>query len=126
MIFDSLRKKWLLLTPEEWVRQNFLSYLVKVQAYPATLIALEKQIKVGEMLKRFDILVYDTNHRPWMMVECKGPDIALRESTLEQLLRYHISTPAKYLVITNGKTTIAWEKVERKLVLVAEMPSWEG
>ncbi|MCR6719837.1 MAG: type I restriction enzyme HsdR N-terminal domain-containing protein [Chitinophagaceae bacterium] len=98
------------MTPEEWVRQNFLAYLLRVQQYPSTLIALEKQIRVGELIKRFDILVYDSQHQPWMMVECKAPEVPLTESTLQQVLRYHISTPAKYLVITNGKATMGWEK----------------
>ena len=124
MIFDRLRKKWLILTPEEWVRQNFLSYLIKCEAYPATLIALEKQIKVGELMKRFDILVYDSAHRPWMMVECKAPEVPLRDATLDQLLRYHISIPAKYLVITNGKNTIGWENTGTGLMLLETMPAW--
>src|SRR5688572_11029983 len=80
MIFDPLRKKWLLLTPEEWVRQNFVQYLIRVKKYPATLIAQEKMIILGELKKRFDILVYDTDHRPWMMIECKAPAIKLDEA----------------------------------------------
>lgn len=124
MIFDLLRKKWLVLTPEEWVRQNFLAFLTRQQAYPATMIALEKQIKVGEMMKRFDMLVYNSAHQPWMMVECKAPDVSLTENTLHQLLRYHISTPVQYLIITNGRTTIGWEKVDGKLVLLGDMPEW--
>lgn len=123
-IFDNLRKKWLLLTPEEWVRQNFLAYLLKVQQYPSTLIALEKQIRVGELVKRFDILVYDSRHQPWMMVECKAPEVPLTEATLQQILRYHISTPAKYLFITNGKFTMGWEKADGRLLSLSTMPSW--
>src|SRR3982751_128129 len=92
-IFDALRKKWLLLTPEEWVRQNFVQYLVQVKKYPAQLIALEKIIMLGELKKRFDILVYDSDHKPWMMIECKAPSIVLDETVVHQLLRYHISVP---------------------------------
>jgi hypothetical protein len=103
IIFDSLRKKWLSLTPEEWVRQNFVHYLIKVKKYPATLIAIEKMIMLGELKKRFDILVYDTNHQPWMMIECKSPSVQLDETVLQQLLRYHISVPTGFLVITNGE-----------------------
>ena len=70
-----------------------MQYLIQVKKYPATLIAMEKVIRLGELKKRFDILVYDTNHRPWMMIECKAPAIKLDEAVLHQLLRYHISVP---------------------------------
>ena len=121
-IFDSLRKKWLLLTPEEWVRQNFLQYLIQVKQYPSNLIAQEKSINLGELKKRFDILVYDRQHRPWMMIECKAPSIKLDESVLNQLLRYHISIPVGFLIITNGESSYGWEKNEGGLKLMSEMP----
>jgi hypothetical protein len=123
-IFDALRKRWLLLTPEEWVRQNFIQYLVKVKNYPSTLIAQEKLLKLGELTKRFDILVYNTLHRPWMMIECKAPEIRLDESVLYQLLRYNISIPAGYLVITNGDITYGWMKAHNSLQLISELPAF--
>jgi hypothetical protein len=126
IIFDPLRKKWLLLTPEEWVRQNFVQYLIQVKKYPAALIAMEKVIRLGELKKRFDILVYDNNHQPWMMIECKGPAIKLDESVLHQLLRYHISVPTGILVISNGEYTYGWEKKEQNLHLIQELPEWIG
>ena len=126
IIFDPLRKKWLLLTPEEWVRQNFVQYLVQVKKYPATLIAMEKMIRLGELKKRFDILVYDKNHLPWMMIECKAPVIKLDESVLHQLLRYHISVPTGFLIISNGEYTYGWEKKEQALQLIDELPEWIG
>lgn len=124
MIFDPLRKRWLLLTPEEWVRQNFAQYLIQVKKYPASLIAMEKVIKLGDLKKRFDILVYDTNHRPWMMIECKAPAIKLDETVLYQLLRYHITIPAGLLIISNGEYTYGWEKKEKDLHLIEELPEW--
>jgi hypothetical protein len=123
-IFDSLRKKWLLLTPEEWVRQNFVQYLVQVRKYPSALIALEKMLTLGELKKRFDILVYDQAHRPWMMIECKAPSVELNETVLHQLLRYNISIPAGYLVITNGEFTYGWKKENNALQLIEELPEW--
>jgi hypothetical protein len=123
-IFDPLRKKWLLLTPEEWVRQNFVQYLVRVQHYPADLIAQEKVLQLGELKKRFDILVYDKQHRPWMMIECKAPEIKLNEGVLQQLLRYHISIPVGFLVITNGEHSYGWEKKGMNLQLLSQMPEW--
>ncbi len=124
-IFDELRKRWVKLTPEEWVRQNFLRYLIQVKNYPPSLIAIEKEIVLGELKKRFDILVYDQDHKPWMMIECKSMSVALSEDVLAQVLRYSISVPAPYLVITNGAYTTGWQKVERDLKLLSELPDWE-
>lgn len=121
-IFDSLRKKWVVLTPEEWVRQNFISYLIQVKNYPASLMAVEKEILLGELRKRFDILVYDKDHQPWMMVECKSMDVALDDSVVAQLLRYHISMPVPYLVITNGNSSYAWMKTSKGLEEINELP----
>jgi hypothetical protein len=123
-LFDPVRKKWLLLTPEEWVRQNFVQHLVQVKGYPVTMIAMEKVIMLGELRKRFDILVYDREHRPWLMVECKSPDVELNDSVLHQLLRYHISVPAGLLVITNGTSSYAWIKKEGQLHGIHELPEW--
>lgn len=108
-IFDPIRKKWLQLTPEEWVRQNFLQYLLQ-NNYPASLIAIEKEIKLGELKKRCDIVVYDRNMDPWMIIECKEMTVNLSEKTIEQILRYHLSLRAGYLIITNGSYTYGFEK----------------
>jgi hypothetical protein len=124
-IFDSIRKSWLRLTEEEWVRQNFVNYLVQVLNYPSSVIALEKEIRLNELKKRFDILVYDGNHKPWMLVECKEPRVELSEPVLHQVLRYNISVPVPYIVITNGITTAAWKK-EGGLSLLDALPVWEN
>ncbi len=121
-IFDPLRKKWLVLTPEEWVRQNFLQYLLQVKKYPAALIAVEKEILLGELKKRFDILVYNKEYQPWMMVECKAMEIKLDEMVLEQVLRYNISVPVEFMVITNGKLAYVWQKKDDELILINELP----
>lgn len=120
-IFDVIRKKWILLTPEEWVRQNFIQYLVRVKGHALSLIAVEKELKLGELKKRFDILVYDKNHQPLMMIECKAPEVKLTEDVLQQVLRYNITVPVKYIVITNGNETMGWEKGE-EFVLISEIP----
>src|SRR3954470_24344349 len=83
-IFDEFRKSWVRLTPEEWVRQNFLQYLVKVKKYPFPLIAVEKEIYLGALNKRFEILLYNSNHEPWMMVECKSMDIVIDQKVMDQ------------------------------------------
>lgn len=123
-IFDQLRKKWILLTPEEWVRQNFVQYLLQVKKIPAALIAIEKEIQLGELRKRFDILVYSKDHQPWLMVECKSMDVKLDNTVLEQLLRYNVSVPVSYLVITNGTDCFAWQRKEGTLLQIEEIPGF--
>ena len=120
-IFDSIRKVWLLLTEEEWVRQNFVNYLITQLKYPSAVIAIEKEISLNDLKKRFDILVYDKQHKPWMLIECKEPKVNLSEDVLQQVLRYNISVPAEYIVITNGNTTVGWKK-EKELKLLKEFP----
>ena len=125
-VFDAIRKTWLVLTPEEWVRQNFINYLVKEKKFPAAYIALEKSLMLNDLKKRFDILVYNREHEPWMMVECKAPEIPLSENVLQQLLRYHISIPVGVLVICNGLQTMAWRKENNQLQLLQQLPQWPG
>ena len=124
-IFDPSRKLWILLTEEEWVRQNMIAYLVKELNYPSTLIALEKEIFLGELRKRFDILIYDTNFNPWMMIECKAPSIPLTPDVLQQILRYNISLPVPYMIITNGTYTIVYQKSAGKLIELSALPEWK-
>src|SRR4051812_2305773 len=80
-VFDPIRKKWLVLTPEEHVRQYMIYYLKDTMQYPAALFAVEKTIKVGNVSKRFDIVVYSRDHKPWMLVECKAPEVPVSEKT---------------------------------------------
>lgn len=100
-IFDEIRRQWVRLTPEEWVRQNILQHLLQVKKYPASLIAVEKEIALGELRKRFDILVYK-DAKPWMIIECKEMNVPLGENTVRQVLNYNISIRASYILITNG------------------------
>lgn len=123
-LFDSIRKIWLLLTEEEWVRQNFVHYLTSVLQYPQALIALEKELLLNGMKKRFDILIYNENHQPWMMIECKASNIKLDRNTLQQVLRYNITLSVKFLLITNGPMTFCWLKEGEKLVSLEALPQW--
>lgn len=122
MIFDEHRRLWVRLTPEEWVRQNFLQYLVKSRNYPLSLIAVEKEIRLGALKKRFDILVYDSRHEPWMMIECKSMEVVIDQKVMEQLLRYNISVPVPFLVITNGSYVYGYERSEGKIQFLTELP----
>ncbi len=108
-VFDVIRKKWLLLTPEEWVRQNMIQYLI-LKNYPASLIAVEKEIKLGELKKRCDIVIYTRDSLPFMIIECKEMNVSLSKKALEQILRYHITLPAEYLIITNGNYCLGFKK----------------
>ena len=121
-IFDEVRKRWILLTPEEWVRQNFLQYLVRVKKYPASLIAVEKEIKLGELKKRFDIVVYDVNTKPWMIIECKEMNVALDKSVLDQVLRYNLSLAVPYLVMTNGSYCMALSLQNNTMTEIDQLP----
>ena len=124
-IFDELRKAWLRLTSEEWVRQNFVQYLLQVMKYPSTYVAVEREIKLGERKKRFDIMVFNQAARPWMMVECKSVDVQLKEEVLNQVLRYNIAVPVEYIVITNGTYCMAFRKREAQLFSLNELPAFE-
>lgn len=122
-IFDPLRKKWIRLTPEEWVRQNFIQYLLQVKQYPPSLIAIEKEIVVGELKKRFDILVYQ-NSRPWLLVECKEMNVTVNESVIQQLLRYQTVIQAPYLIITNGNDTKGIAIKDQELIPLKDIPAF--
>lgn len=123
-VFDGIRKKWVALTPEEWVRQHFIQYLLQTKEYPATMIAIEKKMMLGELIKRFDILVYDNMHKPWLMVECKSADIVLNDDTLHQLLRYNIAIPVPFLVVTNGAASYFFERTPEGMRSIGELPEW--
>jgi hypothetical protein len=101
-IFDTIRKKFMVLTPEEWVRQHFVHYLIRYKKYPVSLIAIEKQLTVNELKKRTDILVFDKKGNPDIIVECKAPKVPINQSTFDQIARYNLKLNAKYLIVTNG------------------------
>ena len=123
-IFDTFRKKWLVLTPEEWVRQNFINYLVNVLSYPASLIAIEKEIKVAAVIKRFDIVVYNRLALPFMVVECKEMNSTLNQKVLHQVLRYNTNMQAEYIVIANGSYCYGYRRVGDEFVEVERLPGF--
>jgi hypothetical protein len=122
-IFDPLRKSWVVLTPEEWVRQNFIQYLIQIKQYPSTLIAIEKTIQLGELKKRFDIIVYK-NDSPWLLIECKEANVPITEKTLEQILQYQQVVEADFLVMTNGHTTYGARIETGKLHYLQSLPDY--
>ncbi len=124
-VFDIIRKRWLILTPEEWVRQNMVQFLIS-KNYPASLLAIEKEIRLGELFKRCDLVVYDRNTRPFMIMECKEMNVVLSEKTLAQILRYHIALPASYLIITNGKYCFGFEKKNDQFIETNQFPDYKS
>jgi hypothetical protein len=101
-IFDAIRKKELLLTPEEWVRQHFIQYLIHQYKISKNYISLEKGLKLHDMQKRCDILVYNENGLPTLLVECKAPNVAITQEVFDQVARYNMVYKVKYLAVTNG------------------------
>lgn len=124
VIWDECRKQWVALTPEEWVRQNMLQYLIQVKKIPASLIAVEKEIWLGEMKKRFDIVVYK-NSLPWMIVECKESGVQLSEAVVRQVLNYNIVLSVNYLVVTNGNSTFALAIKDKAFEWIGELPLYK-
>ena len=122
-IWDRVRKKFTALTPEEWVRQNFLGYLIRVMGYPASLMAVEKEIRLGELRKRCDIVVYRKSI-PWLIVECKEPSVPVSESVLRQILAYNMSLDVPYLVLTNGNQTCGVERNETGPAFLTGLPAY--
>ncbi|MEN9685549.1 MAG: hypothetical protein RLZZ28_1335 [Bacteroidota bacterium] len=122
-IFDGIRKKWVRLTPEEWVRQNMIQYLIQVKKYPASLMAVEKEIRLGELKKRIDILVYKES-KPWMIIECKETTVALSEAVIRQILAYHITLDTPYLLITNGESNFAFQIEDGKISMIPTLPEF--
>lgn len=107
-IFDANRKKYVVLTAEEWVRQHVLHYLMNELHYPLPVISVERQIRVGSRSRRYDIVVYKESV-PWLIVECKREDEVLNDKVLSQLLAYNSTLNVSYLTITNGKQIATYD-----------------
>jgi hypothetical protein len=123
MIWDGIRKKFIPLTSEEWVRQNFLQYLIRVKNYPGSLMAIEKEIHLGERKKRCDIVVYQASV-PWMIVECKEPHVVIDQKTMKQILAYNMAIPAPYLVLTNGDVTYGIHRTGLSWDYITDLPEY--
>ena len=102
LIFDDIRKKFVVLTPEEWVRQHVVQFLVQEKKYPLSHINVEKQIKLNGLMKRYDIVVFRPDGRLHLLVECKAPEINISQTTFDQIAQYNFKLNANYLMVTNG------------------------
>jgi hypothetical protein len=123
-IWDFIRKQWVLVQPEEWVRQNFINWMLNVQHLPQEFISVEKAIS-PKSAKRYDILVFNKHHQPWMIVECKSADVKLDEKVLMQILSYHHELPVRYLVVTNGNECHVADIKKANQSWLASFPTFE-
>jgi hypothetical protein len=125
-IFDVIRKKYLVLTPEEWVRQHFVHFLINNFKYPKSLIKIEGGLRYNQLQKRTDILIFDREAKPWMVIECKSPELRLSEMTLQQASVYNATLKAKFLTVTNGLQYFcsATDWTEGKVTLLNQLPSY--
>ncbi|AIY14464.1 type I restriction enzyme HsdR N-terminal domain-containing protein [Cellulophaga baltica] len=101
-IFDVVRKKFVVLQPEEWVRQHIVHYLITEKKYPLSLVNVEKQLKVNGMVKRYDVVIFNSDGTIKVLVECKAPEINITQNVFDQIARYNMQLQAEYLMVTNG------------------------
>lgn len=101
-IFDEIRKKFVVLTPEEWVRQNVVRFLLEEKKYPKSYINVEKLIRINDLSKRYDIVVFQPNGTIFLLIECKAPEVQITQQTFDQIARYNLVLKAEYLMVTNG------------------------
>jgi predicted type IV restriction endonuclease len=101
-IFDEIRKKFIILTPEEWVRQHVVRFLLEEKKYPKSLINVEKVLRINGLRKRYDIVVFNPDGSIFVLVECKAPEIKTAQATFDQIARYNLALNAQFLMVTNG------------------------
>jgi len=126
-IFDPARHRWVALTPEEWVRQQTLHLLHHRFNYPLELMQVEGTITLNGQTRRCDIVVYDQNVHPWMIVECKNEEVAITQKVIDQASRYNLVLKVPYLLLTNGRTMLCLKVDDVTGTLIsASIPTWSG
>ncbi len=127
-IFDEIRKKHLVLTPEEWVRQHFIQFLIKVKGFPKTLIQVEGGLSLNQLQKRTDIVIFNSQGKRMMIIECKAPAIKITQSVFDQAARYNSVHKTKWLVVTNGlrHCYAQIDHLKESFTFVEELPEYTG
>ena len=127
LIFDIIRKKYVVLTPEEWVRQNLIHFLIKEKNYPISLISCEKQLLVNKLKKRFDLLIYGPNGTPILIIECKSPKVKISQDTFDQIARYSMELKSEFLVVSNGIIHYSCKvnHEDQSYIFLEEIPKYE-
>ncbi|WP_412463774.1 type I restriction enzyme HsdR N-terminal domain-containing protein [Flavobacterium mekongense] len=125
-IFDDIRKKFIILTPEEWVRQHTIRFLLIDKKYPKSYLNVEKTITVNGTKKRYDIVVFKPNGELFLLVECKAPEVTISQQTFDQIARYNLKLNADYLMVTNGVNHYFCEMnlEEEKYIFLKELPEF--
>ncbi len=126
-IFDSVRKKYVVLTPEEWVRQNFIQYLIQEKKYPASLIAVEISLKYNTLQKRADIVIYNKEGKPALLVECKASSVKITQETFHQAAVYNMNFKVNHLIVTNGLNHYCCQMNydEKTYLFLSQIPDFE-
>ena len=126
-IFDEIRKKFIILTPEEWVRQHVLAFLLMEKKYPKSLINVEKVLKVNKLNKRYDLVVFEPDGSILILVECKAPHINITQTTFDQIARYNMTMKAQFLMVTNGLNHYfcQMDYVNEKYVFLPNLPEYQ-
>ena len=127
-IFDPARKKYVALTPEEWVRQHVIQYLHREKQVPLSLIGVETEIRLYKTRKRFDVAVFDRNGLPQLIVECKSPSVSVSQQVLDQVVRYNMSLKVSFLMLTNGIQHIYChvDKQANTIRMIEDLPDFAG
>jgi hypothetical protein len=126
-IFDIIRKKYVVLTPEEWVRQHLLHFLVNERKFPQSLLSVEKKVLVNRLFRRTDIVVYSNLLQPVLIAECKAPSVILTQDAFDQAARYNLTLGVSYFLVSNGLQTHCCriDRQNRSYVFLAEVPEFE-
>jgi hypothetical protein len=125
-IFDPVRRKYVALTPEEWVRQHVIAFLTEDKKYPVSTIGVEKQLILNKKLKRFDLVVFNRNASPLVLIECKAPGVEITEKTFDQAARYNMLLKAEYFLISNGLEhyTCRIDYENKQYIFIEEIPAF--
>ncbi len=125
-IYDKIRKRFVSLTPEEWVRQNFINFLINHRNYPTSLISVEKTVMVNNLQQRADIIIYSKKGIPYMICECKAPNVKITKDTFEQVCRYNIALNTKIICVTNGLSHYCaiLDNFDNKYIFVKDIPDF--
>ena len=127
LVFDSIRKKWLKLIPEEWVRLNCIEFLVNEKKISRSLISVEKEFKLNDLKKRFDIVVFNKKGEIYLLVECKAPNVKISQSVFNQISKYNLVLKSKFLMISNGINHyfFVMNFKRQKIEFLKELPSYD-
>ena len=127
-IFDAVRKKWLVLTPEEWVRQHCIHFLINQKAYPLGLIQVEKKLKVNKREKRYDIVAFNPQGSIALLVECKAPSVPITQDSFDQIAQYNFALNSDYLMVTNGLEHYFCQMdfEQKKYIFLKDFPSFKS